>query len=394
MAAIHAVRGGVETVVLDGAPRLGVKILVAGGGRCNVTHHEVHPHDYGGASRNSIAKVLRGFTVEDTIEFFREIGVALKKEETGKLFPVTDSAQTVLDALLGACRGAELRYPARVESITVESGGGFLVQGEALELRADRVILATGGKALPRSGSDGHGYALARGLGHSVTSAVFPALVPLRLAEGNVLRELSGITLQAELSVRRSSGKVLERFHNSTLLTHFGISGPSVLDVSRYLLGRRIDGEEVELVANWVPGETVESMDAMLLDSGGRGVAAALRPLLPDRLLKAFLEEAGVDGAASGRSLSRSSRRRLVESVVEMPLPVTGDRGFTHAETTAGGVPLSELRLDSMASRCCPGLHLVGEILDVDGRVGGFSFQWAWATGTLAGRAVVAASGH
>ena len=390
MAAIHAVRGGVETLVLDGAPRLGVKILVAGGGRCNVTHHEVHPHDYGGSSRNAIAKVLRGFTVRDTVDFFRELGVELKREDTGKLFPVSDSAQTVLDALLSACEDAELRFPARVESVDVESDGTFRLRGTGLDVSARRVILATGGRALPKSGSDGHGYALARAFGHSITSSVFPALVPLCLSGGHVLRELSGITLPAVLTVRRKSGKVLEQFENSTLLTHFGVSGPSVLDVSRYFLGRKLEGEDVELVANWFPGQTIESIDAKVLESGGKGVASVLRGNLPDRLVRVILDDAGVDGAASGRSLSRAARRRLVENVVEMPLPIAGDRGFTHAETTAGGVPLSEVRLDSMESRCQPGLHLVGELLDVDGRVGGFSFQWAWATGFLAGTAIAA----
>ncbi|MCH2162445.1 MAG: aminoacetone oxidase family FAD-binding enzyme [Phycisphaerales bacterium] len=388
MATIHAVRGGMRPLVLDGARRLGIKILVAGGGRCNVTHHEVRAEDYAGSSRKALMKVLRGFTVADTIAFFDELGVELKREDTGKLFPVTDSAQTVLDALLEACGHAELRFPQRVETITRDEDGRFHLTGPDLEIHAEKVILATGGKALPRSGSDGHGLELAKSLGHSVTPLVFPALVPLRLEEGHLLRSLSGITLPAELSVRKRTGKVLERFENSTLLTHFGLSGPSVLDVSRYYLGRVQSGEEVCLHANWLPGETTETIDALLLGAGGRGVGAVLRERLPDRFVKAMLQSTGVSGAESGRALARDARRRLAVNLVEMELSVSGSRGFTHAETTAGGVPLSEVRLDSMESRCCPGLHLVGEMLDVDGRVGGFSFQWAWASGTLAGRAV------
>ena len=388
MAAVHAVRGGMRPLVLDGARRLGIKILVAGGGRCNVTHHEVRPEDYAGSSRKAIMKVLRSFTVADTVAFFAELGVELKREDTGKLFPVTDSAQTVLDALLEACGPAELMFPRRVEAIERDEDGLFHLKGPDLEVVAEKVILATGGKALPRSGSDGLGFELAKSLGHSVTPLVFPALVPLRLEEGHLLRSLSGITLPAELSVRRNTGKVLERFENSTLLTHFGVSGPSVLDVSRYYLGRVQAGEEVTLRANWMPGQTVETADALLLGAGGRGVAAVLRDHLPDRFVKALLESAGVVGAESGRAIARDARRRLVGSLVEMELSVAGSRGFTHAETTAGGVPLSEVRLDTMESRCCPGLHLIGEMLDVDGRVGGFSFQWAWASGTLAGQAV------
>ena len=214
MAAIHAARTAPNTRVLalDGAAKLGAKILVAGGGRCNVTHDTVDASAYAGSTPNAIAKVLRAFDVADTIAFFDSLGVPLRREETGKLFPVSNRARTVLDALLGAAReaGATLLHPRRVESLA-HTDEVFLIGGAWGHLQASRVILATGGKALPRSGSDGSGYGLAQALGHTLTPRIFPALVPLLLPDGHFLRELSGLSVEGALTVTAGSGKRLEQ---------------------------------------------------------------------------------------------------------------------------------------------------------------------------------------
>lgn len=372
-----------RVVVLDGARTLGAKILIAGGGRCNVTHHAVDETAFAGSSRPAIRKVLRRFGVAETVAFFREQGVALKREETGKLFPTTDRARTVLDALLGAARaaGVELRHPWRVEDVRP----GFVLasaQGETLE--AERVVLATGGRSLPKTGSDGGGYALARALGHGVTPRIFPGLVPLTLPKGHVLCSLSGLSATATLEVLAASGRRLASFTDQALCTHFGLSGPVVLDVSRYVIDARLDDPAAALVASWLPGTTGESLEAALRDPSltpGRYLAARM----PERLARALCAEAGVDWRQPGHRLTRDSRRALVRAVTQMPLPVTGDRGFNYAEVTAGGVPLSELDTATMRSRRCAGLSLCGEICDVDGRIGGFNFQWAWASGFVAG---------
>ncbi|MCW5765995.1 MAG: NAD(P)/FAD-dependent oxidoreductase, partial [Phycisphaeraceae bacterium] len=186
------------------------------------------------------------------------------------------------------------------------------------------------------------------------------------------------------------TGKRLATFTNSTLCTHFGLSGPSVLDISRYYLAAKQADSGTTLTINWAPGQSVESVDALLAERRAQRTLRALggNPLrLPERLAEALCRQAGVDPADTGEHLSREKRRALATAVARCVLPVAGDRGYTYAEVTAGGVPLSEVRLDTMASRPCPGLHLAGEILDVDGRIGGFNFQWAWASGWLAGRA-------
>ena len=362
-AAIFARRAAPQAriVALDGAPKIGAKILISGGGRCNVTHDVVTPDDFNG-NRNAVARVLRTFTVEQTTQWFAEMGVTLKREETGKLFPTTDRARTVVDALLRACDGVEIRMGTRVESIEP----GFRVNG----LEARRVILATGGRSVPKTGSDGSGYALARALGHTITGT-FPALVPLVLEGGHWMTSLSGTSAEVELTVKSGTGRVLARQRGSMLFTHFGISGPVALDISRHWIA----AEGGALFVNFLPGETFESVDRQLLAVRGN----FLRGKLPQRLVDALV------GEARWTNLTKEERRRIVRALVETPVPVVRDRGFDFAEVTAGGVPLSEVDLSTMHSRKCDGLYLCGEILDVDGRIGGYNFQWAWASGRLAG---------
>lgn len=386
MAAIHAARTAPRQriVALDGAQKLGAKILVAGGGRCNVTHDVVSEEAYAGSSRNAIKKVLRRFDVPQTIEFFRELGVELKREETGKLFPVSDSARTVLYALMDAARaaGARLLYPRRVTAIEPYKSGTFRITGDWGTLDAGRVILATGGKSLPKSGSDGAGYTFAQAFGHTLTPQILPALVPLTLPKDHFIPSLSGITVNAALELRAGSGAVIARFENSTLCTHFGLSGPSVLDISRYYLETIATDPAAQLTMNWLPAMTPEAVDVALQALNG-SVLRWLTDQLPERLARALCAAAGIEPALT--ALTRPQRKALVDVLTRLPLPVTGNRGFTYAEVTAGGVPLAELNLKTMESRVCARLYLCGEICDVDGRIGGYNFQWAWASGYVAG---------
>lgn len=404
MAAITAGRAGRRVIALDGAKKLGAKILVAGGGRCNVTHHAVDERQYAGSSPHAIRNVLGRFSVDRTRAFFADLGVELKQEDTGKLFPVSDDAHSVLDALLRAARDArvELRHPWRVGAIG-QIAGGFEVcrDGEPASLRAPLVILAAGGRALPRTGSDGAGYDIARALGHTTTPRILPALVPLTLPAGHPLTQLAGITFPATISLRAPTGKVLAEFTNAVLLAHFGLSGPGPMDISRHVISARFDDPGVTITLNLAPGLTPDQLDAALLSARGLSVLRWLThelpqgtpvpghaaPGLPERLARLVAVHAGVDPVTLVTSLSREHRRSLVDAISRYPLPITGDRGFTYAEVTAGGIPLSQVRLDSMESRATPGLYLCGEILDVDGRIGGFNFQWAWASGYTAGSA-------
>lgn len=375
-----------RVVAADGAKSLGAKILVAGGGRCNVTHDYVDESSFFGSTRPAIRNVLRRFDVPATIEFFRELGVTLKREETGKLFPTTDRARTVLDALLKAARevGIEILHPWRVESIE-RDGEQFIVRSSADSFTASRIILATGGRALPKSGSDGLGHAFAKSLGHSITKRITPALVPLTMPKDHFLIALSGVASDTAVELRSSTGKRLVSFTGPVLCTHFGLSGPTILDISRHVIDARFDDPGAQVVINWLPMMSAQEVDAVLQQRDAAGAHSRLRRWLPDRLARALCEHAGVDPAIPPHQLKRVERLALLRACTELVVPITGDRGFTHAEVTAGGVPLSEVDLKTMESRACPGLHLVGEICDVDGQIGGYNFQWAWASGFVAG---------
>ena len=205
-----------KIVLVDGVKKIGAKILVAGGGRCNVTHHRVLPKDYAGGSRNTIKKVLKAWSADDSIEFFGGLGVELKEEDTGKMFPVTDSSKTVLNSLLNECNrlGVEIVHPWRVKSIE-RMDDGFVVRSTEDEIETDRVVIATGGLALPKSGSDGAGYGFVKSLGHRVTDRVEPALVPMMTSGESVwITELSGIAARVSIEVHSGSGKRLVSFTN------------------------------------------------------------------------------------------------------------------------------------------------------------------------------------
>jgi predicted Rossmann fold flavoprotein len=388
MAAIWAGRGNPQkqVLLLDGAKTLGAKILVSGGGRCNVTHDEVNAEAYAGSSPNAIRKVLRRFDVPETTAFFRELGVIFKREETGKLFPTTDNARTVLDALLRGVKqaGVHIQHPRRVERVR-RAEDKFVVEGAWGRIETERIILATGGRSLPKSGSDGHGYEIVRTLGHQTTAYIFPALVPLTLPRDHFICGLSGITVPTTLELRSETGKRRIAFTDSTLCTHFGLSGPSVLDFSRYYIDSQFNHSNSGAFINWLPGKTPEQIEG---DFQQLGKATAFRYLtkhLPERLAHALMDAAAVDPATTGNQLTREERKRLAQTVTQLQLPITGNRGFNYAEVTAGGIPLAEIHLERMESRVCPGLYLCGEICDVDGRIGGYNFQWAWASGYVAG---------
>lgn len=390
--AIFAARRGPRRtiVVFDGAKKLGAKILVAGGGRCNVTNRVVTQTDFCGGSRNFIKRVLAAHSSEDTVSFFREIGVELVAEEHGKLFPTTNRAHTVLDALLVEAnrRGVSIRPAHRVTGIH-RSGDAFQIETDATTIFARHVVLATGGQSLPKTGSDGVGFRFARALGHTLVPLT-PALVPLVLEDG-FHAPLSGVAHEVELTVSAAQANDI-RLRGALIWTHFGVSGPVVLDASRHWHRARAEGRDVKVSMNFLPGRDFAAAEQLLLDltatTPNTRLQRALGRFLPARVAQAVLDKLAIDGSTSMAHLRKDQRRVLLHGLLTWPLPVRDSRGYAFAEATAGGVLLSEIDPASMASRKCPGLFLVGEILDVDGRIGGFNFQWAWSTAWVAATGV------
>lgn len=376
---------------LDGARRVGAKILVSGGSRCNVTNREVTDRDFWGGSSRVVRNVLRAFPAEKTVELFQELGVPLHEEEDGKLFPDSNRSRTVLEALLAEAerRGVSVETGRRTTAIARDSDR-FVIDagaGEAIECRA--VVLATGGRSLPKTGSDGFGYALAKRFGHGHVETT-PALVPLVL-EGARHVPLTGVSHPAALTLR-VDGTVAIRLTGSLLWTHFGVSGPVVLNMSRHWHRARLSSGTVTLSLSACPEDTFESLEEWWIDQERlrprAQVSTVLAARLPAAVSEAWVGAARVDAATTMAHLDRDARRRLVAALLDTPLDVRESRGYGYAEVTAGGVPLDEIDSSTLESRRCPGLYIVGEILDVDGRLGGFNFQWAWSSAWVAGQAI------
>jgi predicted Rossmann fold flavoprotein len=337
--------------------------------------------------------VLSAFPAAEAAAFFREIGVALHEEPGGKLFPDTNRARTVVDALLREAgrAGVHIETNRRVTGVE-RAGDGFRLATSRGPLEARRLVIATGGLSIPKSGSDGAGYAFARALGHSVVRTT-PALAPL-VVDGGFHAELKGASLPVEIAVF-ADGRKPQRVRGPLLFTHFGVSGPAALDASRFWHRASVEGRGVRVALSFLPDETFESADAWLVAEARkaprRSVEATLAQRLPAALAESLVRHQRLEGTPLGR-FGRDERRALVHALVEQPLAVRDSRGYNYAEVTSGGVALDEVKAATLESRLVPGLHFVGEILDVDGRIGGFNFQWAWSSGFVAGRALAASS--
>jgi len=376
-------------VCVDGARRIGAKILVSGGSRCNVTNRAVTERDFWGGSPRFVRNVLRAFPAERTAEFFAQIGVTMHEEEDGKLFPDSNTSRTVLHALLqeGERLGISLITGERVVSVAREGDTFVVSTATGRTLRAQSAALCTGGRSLAKTGSDGFGYELARRLGHGYVSTV-PALAPL-IFDG--WEALTGVSHAAAMTLR-GDGQLLVTLQGPLLWTHFGASGPLALNLSRHWHRADLAGQRCEVLLNLCPGETFESLDAWLRSqerSRSRArIASVLSARLPSVVAERWVSTAGIDADLTMAHLTRELRHALIRALLETALPVRGSRGFPYAEVTAGGIPLDEIDPATMESRICPRLYLTGEILDVDGRLGGFNFQWAWSSAWVAGQAI------
>lgn len=405
-AATFAARAGCRTLVLDTRPRPGAKIRVSGGGRCNVLPDVADYRDYvTNAAPSMVRHVLATWPLAAVRAYFEgPLGVPLKREDTGKLFPVSDQSRDVVQALLGelARAGATLRGGVAVRNVvrrpSPEADGPFtVVLADGTAVHAQAVVLATGGLSMPKTGSDGSGYALARSLGHTLVARA-PALVPLLFGDdAGGFGELAGLSLPVALEARRRDGGArLGRCRGDFLFTHRGYSGPSALDVSRYFT--QAAPGSVELRAQFVFShlnreQAQAKLSAELAGAKAASVAQVLRALVPRRLADVLAAQAGIPEPSAVRAveLARNRRRELLAVCTEARLPVVGDEGYRTAEVTLGGVPLNEVNRSTLSSRGTPGLYFAGEVLDVTGRLGGFNFLWAWVSGKLAGEAAARA---
>jgi predicted Rossmann fold flavoprotein len=391
LAAVRAAELGRRVLLLEKNRKPGVKILMSGGTRCNLTHATDNRgivEAYGPPGR-FLYSALAALSVQDTLDFFAAEGVATKVEETGKVFPVSNKALDVLEALLRRLRrcGATLAPEEPLRDLTPREHD-FALTTPTRVLAARRVILTTGGQSYPGSGTTGDGYAWAARLGHTIVPPR-PALVPITVAAPWVA-ELRGVTLP-DVALRVLEGeRALAARRGSLLFAHFGLSGPVGLDVSRVVSGHPAP-RSLSLELDLLPGVSEPDLDELLrvesAAAGKRQLAAVLAARLPRRLCDALLPQAGLPADRRAAALSRPDRARLAACVKRLRLPVSGTLGFRKAEVTAGGVALDEVDSRSLRSKRVPGLFIAGELLDLDGPIGGYNFQAAWSTGWRAGEA-------
>jgi hypothetical protein len=408
LAAARSAERGRGTLLLEKNRKPGVKILMSGGTRCNITHDCEAAGIIAafGSAGPFLHSPLRALSPRELVELLEAEGLATKVEPGGKIFPSSDRAADVLGALLRRLdrSGAELVLAEPVTAVH-RTADGFLVETPKRSIRCNKLVVTTGGKSYPGCGTTGDGYGWLAEMGHTIRRPR-PALVPLTTNDQWV-RELSGITIpDVQLRVvdpqgsrsagpqrrgqRLPPGVPIER-RGSLLFTHFGLSGPVVLDVSRAFTGAA-DSHSLVLVADFFPGSTAEEIERRLqhvaATEGGRLIATVVSEELPRRLVEALLGNAEVSTDRRTAELSKIERSRLVTALKQCEIRVTGSRGFEKAEVTAGGVALDEVDSRTMQSKVVPNLYLAGEILDLDGFIGGYNFQAAFSTGWLAGENV------
>ncbi|HOC31192.1 MAG TPA: aminoacetone oxidase family FAD-binding enzyme [Armatimonadota bacterium] len=356
--AIWAGRSGADTLVLDSQVKPGAKILVSGGGRCNVTNANMSAERFNSGAREFVARVLDAFPLADTVRWFSDLGVPLLAEADGRMFPKTNSSRTVLDALQRGAESAGVRLLTGQNVTGIRPGNPFQIVTKSGEFPARSVIICCGGLALPKSGSTGAGYVLASRLGHTMV-ATTPALTPL-IADPPIHAELSGISLPAVLTLREGA-KTIAQSRGSLLFTHEGYSGPCALNISRHAARAQIERRDFTMSLRILPEREFGDLSSLRKAFAGRRSGVnALSEVLPRRVAQWVCRYAGVEADTVSRALSRNACQRLWSACADLVLPPLTPAGYRTAEVTAGGVRLDEVDPATMMSRIVPGLFFGG----------------------------------
>lgn len=397
MASIAAAENGKKVLLLEKGKKLGNKLAISGGGRCNVTNR---------LPKEEIVKNIPGngrflygpfsvFNNEDIIQFFENLGVALKEEDHGRMFPISNKAKDVVNALLTEMErlNVEVKLETRVKKLLMDDAqilGVRLDSGE--EIRANAVVVAVGGKAVPQTGSTGDGYPWAEKAGHTVTE-LYPTEVPLLSNEPFIAsKELQGLALRdVAVSVHNAKGKALVTHQLDMLFTHFGLSGPAILRCSQFVVKERMKNgnQPVEMRIDSMPSmneeQVFQTLHAMLKEDSTKAVKNVLKGLIPERWLLFLFDRASIDPTETGAQMSAEKMRSLAKLLKAFSMNVNGSQPIEKAFVTGGGVSVKEIVPKTMASRKKDGLYFCGEILDIHGYTGGYNITSALVTGRIAG---------
>ena len=384
-AAITAAENGADVTIYESEARVGRKILATGNGRCNLTNQGAAVKNYHGKSPSFIKGAIHRFWVAETIELFESLGVVCKTEDKGKVYPYSDQASAVLDVLRMRCEelGVEIMTEFEVKSIR-KAGAEFEISAyDGRKARADKLLVATGGKAAPTLGSKGAGYALLKSMGHTI-SELRPSLVQLK-TEPETVKKLKGIKLDARVKMGKHSAE------GELLFTDYGLSGPPIFDITSQYEGQKFI--EVDLMPEYDRDALRQMLYTRMCNAPDRTLENFFTGMLNKKLGMALLKDAGAAPLSrKACTLGESEIEKLIELIKAWRFRIEGTMSWNNAQTTKGGALTEEFNPVTMESLKVKGLYASGEVLDIDGDCGGYNLQWAWSSGVLAGRAMAKAN--
>lgn len=389
MAAIMAARGGAKVTVLEHQNQIGKKILVTGNGRCNFTNTDQALSHYHSECPDVMEKVLSGFSMEETVNFFKELGIC-PKSRNGYLYPNSDAASSVLEVLRMECEHLKVKLACQTEVESVEKSGGlFKVHTHGWTYEAEKLILAAGSKAAPATGSDGSGYTYAKSFGHTVIEP-YPALVQL-LSKERSLGTLAGLRADAN-AVLLVEGEQKASNRGEVQFNAGNISGIPVFQISAEAAKAMAEGKRCEVLFDFLPGFTQEELLSYLKErkehGGYKTAAAFLTGLFHKKLSQVLIQQCGFSAKLCAADFKEDDITNLCKQIKAFKVTIYATNGFEHAQCCGGGVSLTEINPHTMESKLIRGLYFCGELLDVYGDCGGYNLQWAWTSGYLAGKAV------
>jgi len=390
MAAISACeRGAKSVVVLEAGERPARKILISGNGRCNLTNVDAdQPQHYHSTQPRFPRPALASYTVEETLQFFHDLGVVTRVEKRGRFFPVSDQAQSIIDLLIDQMQilGGQLALSARAEKLRAREGGGFdVVCTDGRAWLAETVIVSTGGVSVPKLGANDSGMGLCEGFGHQRTP-LYPGLVPLE-SDDQTARRMQGVRLWARVAAEGPNGRRIEDT-DDLLFTRYGVSGFTILNLSARIVPWLATGPK-QLHISLLPESTAEQAAELLRcrwqRHPHRSLGLSLAGLLHGKVARPLLDSLGLSWESKVSQIAKKDCWALAQRLTDWSVTVTDAHSFDHAEVTIGGIRTDEVDPHTLESYLVPGLYLAGEVLDVHGDLGGYNFQWAWASGRVAG---------
>lgn len=387
MAAGTAYLYGADVTIFESMPFLGKKLAITGKGRCNVTNASGIQELLDNITKNPrfLYSALSTFTPDDVMSTFENLGVRLKTERGNRVYPESDKAKDIVDAMRKYCEGARVIHE-KVKKLFVNDDGSFTVKTDK-EYRFDKVILATGGKSYPLTGSDGSGYRLVTALGHHVTELI-PSLIPIT-SPSRLCPDMQGLSLKnVAIKIADQDGNVVYTDFGEMMFTHFGVTGPMILSASAHLRNRDIS--TLTLSIDLKPALDEKTLDARLLSdfkqNANKDFINSLSGLLPSKMIEPFISVTGIDARKKINLITKEERKAILTTLKDFRIPLSSFRPIEEAIVTSGGIEVKEISPKSMESKIVPGLFFAGEVIDVDAYTGGFNLQIAFSTGYLAGK--------